>query len=125
LIAFDLILSVSVLRWEERRLFPSLSARYWFEKEDDTLAAQHTLLDQKLNQVTEMLKTLPEEPDDEIRLLLITAIEADEILLHHLGTPRLSLTLLTRSRSAYEEDLVIPILLSLSSEEFSSLSSRL
>jgi hypothetical protein len=94
------------------------------------LSDQHKLLDQKLNQASEMLHSLPDRPDDEIRLLLITVVEADEILLHHLGTTasrplRFDLSFSLSLLTAYEEDLVIPYLLAMSADDFHSLSSRL
>ena len=76
------------LRCEEARLFPLMSERYWHDNELENLTSQHELLDQKIRSLNELLQELSENSDGEdLRLLLITAIEADDILLHHLGIP--------------------------------------
>jgi hypothetical protein len=63
-----------------------MSERYWHDNELENLTAQHELLDQKIQTLNEMLQNFSENSEgDDLRLLLITAIEADEILLHHLG----------------------------------------
>lgn len=65
-----------------------MERKVWNEEEVNTLASQHLLLDQKLETLSELLNTLFTDSDvsqDDLRLVLLTAIEADEILLHHLG----------------------------------------
>jgi hypothetical protein len=83
------LLSSFCWRCEEARLFPLMKERYWKDNELDTLTSQHLLLDQRIQTLHEMLQNLSEDSDGEdLRLLLVTAIEADEILLHHLGNFR-------------------------------------
>lgn len=63
-----------------------MASRVWNEDDVNSLSYQHMLLDQKLEIVFELLDSLTNSASqDDIRLLLLTAIEADEILLHHLG----------------------------------------
>ena len=123
------------IRYEETILFPRLQ-EHWNSAEFQTnISDQHLLLDSQIETLQNLVQTVKEGssvlPQEEMLFLLLTAIELDEILLHHLGL-LFSFFLLTFFLFfvisfillAYEEDHLIPVLLSLSSEEFESISSN-